>query len=72
MFLTACSPKTVTTTKVEKIKVPDILLEIPQIQYRSVSSQNDAGVLLLDVYEAYDKCTINLRDIKAFQDDTRN
>lgn len=72
MFLTACSSKTATITKVEKIKVPDILLEIPRIEYRSVSSQNDAGALLLDVYEAYEKCIINLEGIKAFQNDARD
>jgi hypothetical protein len=43
------------------------LLEAPLIADRNVTNQNDAGVLLIDVYSGYEKCIKNLEAIKEYE-----
>ena len=59
-----CSSKieTITTFKCD---IPQKLLIAPKIEKRVVKSQTETAILLLDTFEAYEKCKLNLNSIKA-------
>nr|DAN07459.1 MAG TPA: hypothetical protein [Caudoviricetes sp.] len=65
MCLMGCESKQVVLNKYDKI--PSYLLEAPLIADRNVTNQNDAGVLLIDVYSGYEKCIKNLEAIKEYE-----
>ena len=68
MFLTClmgCESKQEALNKYDKI--PSYLLEAPIIADRNVTNQNDAGVLLIDVYSGYEKCIGQLEAIKDYE-----
>ena len=65
MCLMGCESKQVALNKYDKI--PSYLLEAPLIADRNVTNQNDAGVLLIDVYSGYEKCIKNLEAIKEYE-----
>lgn len=65
MCLMGCESKQVALNKYDKI--PSYLLEAPLIADRNVTNQNDAGVLLIDVYSGYEKCIKNLETIKEYE-----
>ena len=48
-------------------KIPSYLLEAPMIADRNVTNQNDAGVLLIDVYSGYKTCIDQLESIKEYE-----
>lgn len=62
LCLIGCSNK-----QVNDKKVPEYLLEIPKIEYRSVVSDYDASILLIDTFKAYDRCRLQLINIKEFE-----
>jgi hypothetical protein len=43
------------------------LLEAPLIADRNITNQNDAGVLLIDVYGGYKSCVEQLDAIKEYE-----
>ena len=65
MCLMGCANKEV-VNKYDKI--PSYLLQAPMIADRNVTSQSDAGVLLIDVYSGYEKCIGQLEDIKKYEE----
>ena len=64
MCLMGCASKE-TLNKYDKI--PSYLLEAPLIADRNVTNQNDAGLLLIDVYSGYEKCVEQLESIKDYE-----
>ena len=60
MCLMGCESKQVVLNKYDKI--PSYLLEAPLI-----ADQNDAGVLLIDVYGGYKSCVEQLDAIKEYE-----
>ena len=65
MCLTGCESKQEVVNKYDKI--PSYLLEAPLIADRNVTNQNDAGVLLIDVYGGYKSCVEQLEAIKDYE-----
>lgn len=59
-----CSKKAETITAF-KCEIPQKLLIAPKIEKRAVNSQTETAILLLDTFEAYEKCKLNLNSIKA-------
>lgn len=59
-----CSSKIETITAF-KCDIPQKLLIAPKIEKRAVNSQTETAILLLDTFEAYEKCKLNLNSIKA-------
>lgn len=45
-------------------KIPQHLLTPPAIEIRQIDSEMDAGLFMLDIYEAYEGCALNLQAIK--------
>ena len=64
MCLMGCANKEV-VNKYDKI--PSYLLQAPVIAERNVTNQNEAGVLLIDVYSGYEKCIGQLEEIKKYE-----
>ena len=64
MCLMGCANKEV-ANKYDKI--PSYLLQAPMITDRNVTNQNDAGLLLIDVYSGYEKCVGQLEAIKEYE-----
>ena len=48
-------------------KIPSYLLQAPMITDRNVTNQNDAGLLLIDIYSGYEKCVEQLESIKDYE-----
>ncbi|WP_297963711.1 hypothetical protein [uncultured Campylobacter sp.] len=49
--------------------VPQYLLAVPRVDTnRTIASQADAAELMLDLYEAYAKCAINLESIRKLNE----
>ena len=65
MCLTGCESKQEVVNKDDKIS--SYLLEAPLIADRNVTNQNDAGVLLIDVYGGYKSCVEQLEAIKDYE-----
>lgn len=65
MCLMGCESKQVALNKYDKI--PSYLLQAPIITDRNVTNQNDAGVLLIDVYSGYKTCIDQLEAIKDYE-----
>ena len=50
-------------------KPPQYLLAVPRIDAnRTIRNQADAAELMLDLYEAYAKCAINLESIRKLNE----
>ena len=64
IFCCGCSSKIETITAF-KCDIPQKLLIAPKIEKRAVNSQTETAILLLDTFEAYEKCKLNLNSIKA-------
>ena len=64
MCLTGCVSKEA-VNKYDKI--PSYLLQAPMITDRNVTNQNDAGLLLIDIYSGYEKCVEQLESIKDYE-----
>ena len=68
IFFCGCSSKIETITAF-KCDIPQKLLIAPKIEKRAVKSQTETAILLLDIFEAYEKCKLNLNSIKAIIDE---
>lgn len=66
MCLMGCESKQQVVNKYDKI--PSYLLEAPIIADRNVTNQNDAGVLLIDLYGGYKNCVEQLGAIKEYEE----
>lgn len=67
VFLVGCSAK---KEIINKCEIPNSLLEVPKFSTdRELNSQKDYAILLLDIYGAYEKCTMNLKSIKRISDE---
>ena len=64
MCLMGCANKEV-VSKYDKI--PNHLLNAPIISDRNVTNQNEAGMLLIDVYSGYKTCVDQLEAIKDYE-----
>lgn len=64
IFFCGCSKKVETITAF-KCDIPQKLLIAPKIEKRAVNSQTETAILLLDTFEAYEKCKLNLNSIKV-------
>lgn len=68
LVLTGCTSKKV-EYKVIKAHIPESLLSIPYIDTnRSIKNEIDISMFMLDIYEAYSKCTMQLNGIKRIND----
>ena len=66
VFLVGCSAK---KEIIYKCEIPNALLEVPKFSTdRELKTHKDYAILLLDIYGAYEKCTMNLKSIKRIQD----
>lgn len=62
LSLSGCERK---TQIINKCEIPQSLLSIPMIDTeREIKTQSDTALFLLDIYEAYEKCSLNLQSIK--------
>lgn len=53
-----------------KNKIPSALLQIPKIDTnRTITQDKEVGLLMLDLFEAYEKCALNLKSIKRLNDE---
>lgn len=52
---------------INKCEIPQSLLQVPQVEIREIKTQSETALFMLDLYEAYEKCTINLKSIKRLQ-----
>lgn len=53
-----------------KNKIPAALLQIPRIDTnRTITQDKEVGLLMLDLFEAYEKCALNLKSIKRLNDE---
>lgn len=67
VFLVGCSAK---KEIIYKCEIPNALLEVPKFSIdRELNSQKDYAILMLDIYGAYEKCTMNLKSIKRISDE---
>ena len=67
IFLVGCSnkPEIITKVKIEYITIPENYFHLSQIDLnRSIITNKDASLFMLDLYEAYEECVINLEAIK--------
>lgn len=56
-----CS-KPIPNVSVVKLQIPDNFLDIPEVDTnRSLNSSLDMSLFILDIYEGYKKCVINLK-----------
>ena len=65
MCLMGCENKQKALNKYDKI--PSYLLQAPMITDRNITNQNDAGLLLIDIYSGYEKCVEQLESIKDYE-----
>ena len=64
LFIQGCESKKI----INKCEIPQTLLNVPSIDLnRSINTQTDTALFMLDLYEAYEKCVINLKSIKRLQ-----
>lgn len=65
LCLNGCGKETVI-----KNKIPSALLQIPKIDTnRTITQDKEVGLLMLDLFEAYEKCALNLKSIKRLNDE---
>ena len=51
-----------------KCEIPQTLLSIPKVDLnRSINTQTETALFMLDLYEAYEKCSLNLKSIQRLQ-----
>ena len=51
-----------------KCEIPQTLLNVPSVDLnRSINTQSETALFMLDLYEAYAKCALNLRSIERLQ-----
>lgn len=71
LFLTGCESKR-TEIKPQIIDIPPYLLAIPKVDTnREIKTQTQTAIFLLDIYEAYNKCVLNLKSIKKLSDNAK-
>ena len=61
LLLQGCERK---TQIINKCEIPQSLLQVPQVEIREIKTQSETALFLLDIYEAYEKCSLNLQSIK--------
>lgn len=67
IFFTGCStlPKMITKVEYKTIYIPEAYFNLAEIDTnRSIITNMDASLFMLDLYKAYDECRINLESIK--------
>lgn len=67
IFLVGCSnkPEIITKVKIERITIPDNYFHLSPIDLnRSIKTNKDASLFMLDLYGAYEECVIHLDSIK--------
>ena len=68
IFLTGCESKK--QVEIVRRKIPPSLLEIPYVDTnRSVKTDAEIGLFMLDLFEGYGKCVIQLEKIKRINDE---
>ena len=68
LFLQGCGGKK-TELQPPGIEIPSYFFAEPKIDInREIETQTQTAIFLLDLYEAYEKCTMNLRSIKKLVD----
>ncbi|WP_270876950.1 hypothetical protein [Campylobacter sp. CN_NA1] len=64
LLLQGCESK----KTLNKCEIPQTLLNVPSVDLnRSINTQSETALFMLDLYEAYEKCAINLKSIKRLQ-----
>lgn len=67
LFLQGCESK---KQIINKCEIPQTLLILPMVDTnRTIQTQSDTALFLLDIYEAYEKCVINLKSIRNLQNE---
>lgn len=68
LFLNGCESKK--QTEIVKVKIPNYLLQVPYVDTnRSIKSDVDISLFMIDLYDGYKQCVINLESIKRINDD---
>lgn len=52
-----------------KLQIPKSLLIAPPLNISKVKTQKDAGLMIIDLYEAYAKCILQLESIERINDE---
>lgn len=66
LFIQGCESK----TPQNSVVVPSSLLVAPKIEVsKEPKSEQEIALFMLDIYEAYEKCAINLRSVKKILDE---
>lgn len=60
LSLQGCTRK----TQIVKQKIPQVLLVVPTIEPREIKTNKDASIFMLDIYNAYEKCVLQLEAIR--------
>lgn len=68
MYLAGCGTKSPSPAA----DIPEYLLEPPEVPFREVKTQNDVGLLLIDLQAGYEKCTLQLKTIKEISDESKD
>lgn len=64
LFIQGCECK----KQVNRCEIPQTLLNIPKVDLnRSINTQTETALFMLDLYEAYAKCALNLKSIRNLQ-----
>ena len=64
LFIQGCESK----KTINKCEIPQTLLNIPKVDTnRSINTQSETALFMLDLYEAYAKCALNLKSIRNLQ-----
>ena len=72
MLLTGCTRK-VDNIEVVKVSVPTNFFQLKEIELnRSFNSQKDIAEFILDLYESYEECRVNLDSIKKWNKEINN
>lgn len=65
LLIQGCEQK----TKIIKKSIPKTLFLAPSIEARNVQTQEQTALFMLDIFEAYEKCVINLQTIERLYND---
>ena len=66
LFIQGCENK----TPQNSVFVPSSLLVVPKIEVsKEPKTEQEIALFMLDIYEAYEKCAINLRSVKKILDE---
>lgn len=66
IFLAGCeSTKVVTKVETKVIRIPDAYFQVEPIDLnRTIDTSKDASLFMIDLYNSYKECIINLESIK--------